>query len=197
VKLACCGLLRAVRDAIDHQAAHAADAFSAVAVEGDGILALESQPLVQHIQHLQERHVLGDVVDLVNGHLAFGTRARLAPDPKSHIHFSCSCRLAPARRHKSVSSSLARRKACLLARSSGHSRRSVIRGSPAIAVLTCSSAVSSRRIHRPAAPCARSVACSRRRIPRPRRRRIRHHPATPRRLGFGSRPGSGRHRTHA
>ena len=74
MELACRGLLRAMRDAIDHQTAHAADAFTAVAVEGDGILALESQPLVQHVQHLQEGHVLGDVVDPVNGHLAFGAR---------------------------------------------------------------------------------------------------------------------------
>ena len=40
VELAGRGLLRAVRDAVDHQPAHAADALAAVAVEGDRILAL-------------------------------------------------------------------------------------------------------------------------------------------------------------
>ena len=66
-------LLRTMRNAVDHQTAHAADALTAVvAVEGDGIGALESQSLVEHVQHLQERHVLKDVVDLVDGHLPFG-----------------------------------------------------------------------------------------------------------------------------
>jgi hypothetical protein len=57
MELAGGGLLRPVRHAVDHQTAHATDAFTAVTVERNGILTTQSQPLVEHIQHLQERHV--------------------------------------------------------------------------------------------------------------------------------------------
>ena len=47
----------AVRHAVDHAAAHAADALAAIVVEGHRVLALGDQLLVQHVEHLQERHV--------------------------------------------------------------------------------------------------------------------------------------------
>jgi hypothetical protein len=50
-------------DAVDHQRAGAADALAAVVVEGDRLLALRDQPLVEHVEHLEERHVGRDVVD--------------------------------------------------------------------------------------------------------------------------------------
>ena len=49
--------VRAVRDAVDHQAAAAADAFAAVGVERDRILAFLDELFVDDIQHLEERHV--------------------------------------------------------------------------------------------------------------------------------------------
>jgi len=48
------GALRAVRLAVDHQRAGAADAFAAVVVEHHCLFALRDEALVQHIQHLQE-----------------------------------------------------------------------------------------------------------------------------------------------
>ena len=54
-------LLGAVGLAVDHQAARAADALAAVAVEHDGLAALVDQPLVDDVEHLEERHVLVDV----------------------------------------------------------------------------------------------------------------------------------------
>jgi hypothetical protein len=55
---------RAVRLPVDEEAAHAADALAAVRVERDGLLALRHEPLVQHVQHLEEGHV-ADVRQLV------------------------------------------------------------------------------------------------------------------------------------
>ena len=54
-----------VRDAVDHQAAHAADAFAAVRVERDRVLALLDQPFVHDVEHLEKRHVGRDVVGRV------------------------------------------------------------------------------------------------------------------------------------
>src|SRR5205085_2836753 len=59
------GAAGTVSDAVDHEAAGAADALAAVAVEGDGRLALGEQPLVEHVEHFEERHVLVGVADLV------------------------------------------------------------------------------------------------------------------------------------
>ena len=47
----------AVGDAVDHEAAHAADAFAAVVIEGDRLFALVDERLVEHVEHLEERHV--------------------------------------------------------------------------------------------------------------------------------------------
>ena len=59
VKLAGGGaVVAAVRDAVDHQRAHAADAFAAIGVKGDRFLAFGDQPFVHHVEHFEERHVL-------------------------------------------------------------------------------------------------------------------------------------------
>lgn len=68
---------RAVGHAVDGHRAHAADAFAAVVVEGDGVAAGEDDLLVEQVHHLEEGGVLGDVRDLVVLELAFG--AGLAP----------------------------------------------------------------------------------------------------------------------
>ena len=66
--------LRPVGDAVDHDAAHAADAFAAVVIEGDRLLALVHELFVQDVEHLQERHVRVGVVDLVTDHAAGSAR---------------------------------------------------------------------------------------------------------------------------
>ena len=78
--------LRTVRLAVDHQAAHAADALAAVAVERDRVLAVEDEPLVEDVEHLEERHVRGHVVDVVGDQAALGVRGRLPPDPQGDSH---------------------------------------------------------------------------------------------------------------
>ena len=47
-------LLRTVGPAIDHRAAHAADALPAIVVEGDGFLALQGEALIDNVQHFQK-----------------------------------------------------------------------------------------------------------------------------------------------
>jgi hypothetical protein len=60
----------AVGPAVDHQRAHAADALATVGVEGDRLLALGLELLVEHVEHLEERRVLADALDLVGLHRA-------------------------------------------------------------------------------------------------------------------------------
>jgi hypothetical protein len=71
---------------VNHQAAHAADAFAAVVVEGDWFFAELDESLVEDIQHFEKRHVFRDVVQLVKPKLAFVFRAGLSPDSQRQIH---------------------------------------------------------------------------------------------------------------
>jgi hypothetical protein len=70
-----------VGDTIDHQAAGATDAFPAVVIKGNRDLAPLHQPLVQNIEHLEERHVRADLGGVVLDEAAWCGSARLAPDP--------------------------------------------------------------------------------------------------------------------
>jgi hypothetical protein len=67
--------LGSLGDAVDDQAAGAADALPAVAVEGHRVAALHREPLVQRVQHLQERHVRRDVLHAARGRAALLARA--------------------------------------------------------------------------------------------------------------------------
>ena len=68
-----------MRHAVDGHRAHAADAFAAVVIEGEGILARLDELLVEHVHHLEEggrgRHG-GEGVLLEGARLA----AALTPD---------------------------------------------------------------------------------------------------------------------
>ena len=77
--------LGAVRLAIDHDPAGAADAFPAVAVEGDRLMARVDQTFVEHVEHLEERHVLAHVGHGVLHHGTGVGRPGLAPDPEGEI----------------------------------------------------------------------------------------------------------------
>jgi hypothetical protein len=80
------GPLRAVRHPVDHHAAHAADTLAAVVVEGDRVVAVQDQLLVQNVKHLQEAGVGGDVLDVVRHHPALVVWAGLAPDAYLDVH---------------------------------------------------------------------------------------------------------------
>ena len=79
--------VRPVGDAVDHEAARATDALAAVAVEDDRVLAAADQVLVDHVQHLEERHVLVDVARLVGLEAAGVIRAFLSPDLERQTHY--------------------------------------------------------------------------------------------------------------
>jgi hypothetical protein len=68
-----------VRDAIHEEAARAADALAAVGVERDGILAGRNQPFVDHVEHLQKRHVWRHLLDGVIHEPARRARPGLPP----------------------------------------------------------------------------------------------------------------------
>jgi hypothetical protein len=78
--------LRPVRDAVDHEAAGAADPLAAVVVEGDRLLAALAELLVQDVEHLEERAVLVDPLDAVLDHPPRLARARLPPDVQGQVH---------------------------------------------------------------------------------------------------------------
>src|SRR5690606_30593379 len=80
------GAVRAVGDAVDHDPAGAADPLAAVVVERHRFLAGGEEPLVEDVEHLEERRVGADVGHLV-GHQAAGRLgARLPPDAEGDLH---------------------------------------------------------------------------------------------------------------
>src|SRR6266481_4980113 len=65
---------------VDQEAARAADALTTIVLEGYRFLAALDQSLVQDVQHLEERHVGGYVIDLVGHEPPGGVRILLPPD---------------------------------------------------------------------------------------------------------------------
>ena len=80
------GLLGAVRAPVDHHPAGTADALPAVVGEGDGLDVVVDEALVDDVEHLQERAVLGDVVGVDVEEAARLVRPGLAPDPQLEPH---------------------------------------------------------------------------------------------------------------
>src|SRR5262249_19825817 len=76
-----------VRDAVDDEAAHPADAFAAVRVECDRILALLDEALVDDVEHLEKRHVSRNVVGDVVDHPSSRRRPSLSPDLQVQTHY--------------------------------------------------------------------------------------------------------------
>src|SRR5690606_23635173 len=95
-------LQRTVRLAVDHEAAGAADALTAVVIERDRLLAAGHEALVDDVEHLEEARVLGNALRLVGDEAALVLRAGLPPDVQCKIHgmrsacmrivrLTCSC----------------------------------------------------------------------------------------------------------
>ena len=77
---------RAVRDAVDHHPARAADPLAAVVLERDWLLATPDQLFVDHVEHFEERHIGADMVGLVCDHLAGCLGILLSPDVEGQAH---------------------------------------------------------------------------------------------------------------
>ena len=85
-------LVGSVRDAVDHQAAAAADAFAAIRIERDRILALLDQRFVDDVEHLEERHVGMHVV----GGVVHEPAGLIGPGLPPHFQISLACHFPQA-----------------------------------------------------------------------------------------------------
>jgi hypothetical protein len=72
--------------AVDHHAACAADSLPAVVIEGNGFLSLVDQTLVEHIEHLEKGHLVGDTPHLIGLEAAGSVWPGLTPDLERDVH---------------------------------------------------------------------------------------------------------------
>ena len=77
---------RAVRYAVDQEAARPADALAAIVLECDRLLAAGRQVLVQDVEHLEERHVGRHAVDVVGDESSRRAPILLPPDSQAEFH---------------------------------------------------------------------------------------------------------------
>ncbi len=78
--------LLAVRDAVDGEGAGAADAFAAIVVEVDWLLALFDQTLVDDVEHFEKGGFRRNVGGRVGMDAAFGKGTGLTPDFEGEVH---------------------------------------------------------------------------------------------------------------
>jgi hypothetical protein len=71
---------RAMGDAIDNHATHAANAFTAIMIEGDRLIAAGGQLLVEQVQHLQKGLVRANAIEGIIGHTTLSLAILLPPD---------------------------------------------------------------------------------------------------------------------
>src|SRR2546426_312733 len=76
-----------VRTAVDHHAAHPADPLAAVVVERDRLVLAREQLLVEHVQHLEERHVGTHVRHRIAHEGTRESRPALPPDVECEVHY--------------------------------------------------------------------------------------------------------------
>jgi hypothetical protein len=79
-------LLMAVGNAVDDETACAADALATVVLEGDRVLALVDQILVEDIEHLEKRHMGADVFELVGREPTLVSGVFLPPNMQRQLH---------------------------------------------------------------------------------------------------------------
>ena len=56
-------------------------------IEGDRLVPVGEQPLVENVEHLEKGHLGGDVVELVVDERTVGTLMALAPDAQVEFHY--------------------------------------------------------------------------------------------------------------
>ena len=87
VQLACGNpAQRPVRAPVDVQAARSADAFAAIMIERDRVFALPGQSEIEHVEHLEKRHVRRNVGKLVGDEPALAVPVFLPPDFQRNAH---------------------------------------------------------------------------------------------------------------
>lgn len=86
VELASGGFAGTVRDSIDGERAHAADAFAAIVIKRDGFLTFGSEVIVDDIEHLEEGTFAGDIPSLVIDESTLAFAVLLTPDFEMEVH---------------------------------------------------------------------------------------------------------------
>ena len=81
-------LIRPVRPPVNDERAHAADALATIMIKRNRLLAFADQPLIEHVEHLQKRHLRADVGDLVLLEFPLAGRVGLSPDLERKLHSS-------------------------------------------------------------------------------------------------------------
>ena len=56
-------------------------------IKDHGLNVLVDELLIEHVDHLQKGHVIGNLRNRVSLDAAFGLRARLAPNVDGEIHY--------------------------------------------------------------------------------------------------------------
>ena len=82
----CNAPVRAVRFAIDDARAGPADAFAAIVIEGNRLLAVVRELFVHDVEHFEERHVFVQLGRLVGLEATRTVRVFLPPDFESNFH---------------------------------------------------------------------------------------------------------------
>src|SRR5262249_41717452 len=82
--------VRTMRNAVHDEAAHAADAFTAIRIERDRVLALPHETFVDDVEHFEKGHAGRDAVGRVVFEPPGRIRARLSPDLQVQSHSSPS-----------------------------------------------------------------------------------------------------------
>jgi hypothetical protein len=78
--------LMAVGNPVDHEAARATDALTTVVLEGNRVLALADQILIEDIEHLEKRHMGADVVELIGREATLVIGVLLPPNMQRQLH---------------------------------------------------------------------------------------------------------------
>src|SRR5690349_4525780 len=75
-----------VRTSIDVHGACATDAFPAVVIECNRVLSFMNEPLIQHVEHFQERHFRRNVLHLIGLESSFVLAVLLPPHFQCEVH---------------------------------------------------------------------------------------------------------------
>ncbi len=78
--------LAAMRDSVDDERTHTANAFAAIRVERNRLLSALDQSLVHHVEHFQKGHIFEDIRCLVSFEAPGHPGILLPPNFESQIH---------------------------------------------------------------------------------------------------------------
>jgi hypothetical protein len=76
-----------MRVPVDYHTTRSANTLTAIVFESDWFFALGDKLFIEHVEHLEEGHVVVDVVELVRYEPAILVFASLAPNFQGEFHF--------------------------------------------------------------------------------------------------------------